>query len=85
MRDGPDGTTPGHRPLSFSPVLAKARKDPAVADRIVPAYEPKHYASGGRYIVLRAGIASVNGWANIVDAGASVLALTRNPQPDTQD
>jgi hypothetical protein len=76
---------PGHGPLSFPPVLAKARKDPQLADRIVQAYEPKQYASGGRYIVLGAGIASVNEWANILDAGASALALTRNPQPETQD
>jgi hypothetical protein len=76
---------PGHGPLSFPPLLAKARKDPAIADRIVQAYEPKQYASGGRYIVLGAGIASVNEWANILDAGGSVLALTRNEQPETQD
>ena len=76
---------PGHGPLSFPPLLAKARKDPAVADRIVQAYEPKQYASGGRYIVLGAGIASVNEWANVLDAGGSVLALTRSPQPETQD
>ena len=76
---------PGHGPLSFPPVLAKARKDPALADRIVQAYEPKQYAPGGRYIVLGAGIASVNEWANILDVGGSVLALTRNPQPETQD
>ncbi len=77
--------SPGHGPLSFPPVLAKARKDPALADRIVQAYEPKQYAKGGRYIVLGAGIASVNEWANIIDAGGSVLALTRSPQPETQD
>jgi hypothetical protein len=76
---------PGHGPLSFPPVLAKARKDPRTADRIVQAYEPKQYASGGRYVVLGAGIASVNEWANILDVGGSVLALTRNPQPETQD
>jgi hypothetical protein len=76
---------PGHGPLSFPPVLAKARKDPAVADRIVQAYEPKQYAAGGRYIVLGAGIASVNEWANILDAGGSALALTRSAQPETQD
>lgn len=77
--------SPGHGPLSFPPALAKARKDPTVGDRIVQAYEPKQYAPGGRYIVLGAGIASVNEWTNILDAGASALALTRNPQPDTQD
>ena len=76
---------PGHGPLSFPPLLAKARKDPAIADRIVQAYEPKQYAAGGRYIVLGAGIASVNEWANVLDAGGSVLALTRNEQPETQD
>ena len=76
---------PGHGPLSFPPLLAKAREDPAIGDRIVQAYEPKQYAPGGRYIVLGAGIASVNEWANILDAGASALALTRNPQPETQD
>lgn len=76
---------PGHGPLSFPPALAKARKDPAVGDRIVQAYEPKQYSPDGRYIVLGAGIASVNEWANILDLGASVLALTRSPQPETQD
>jgi hypothetical protein len=76
---------PGHGPLSFPPMLAKARKDPALAERIVQAYEPKQYSADGRYIVLGAGIASVNEWANILDVGGSVLALTRSPQPDTQD
>ncbi len=76
---------PGHGPLSFPPVLAKARNDPAMVDRIVQAYQAKRYAAGGRYIVLGAGIASVNEWANILDAGGSVLALTRNAQPETQD
>jgi hypothetical protein len=77
--------SPGHGPLSFPPVLARARKDPAVGERIVQAYEPKTYSGDGRYIVLGAGIASVNEWANILDTGASVLALTRSPQPETQD
>ena len=76
---------PGHGPLSFPPTLAKARQDPAIADRIVQAYEPKQYVREGRYIVLGAGIASVNEWANVLDTGASVLALTRSPQPETQD
>ena len=76
---------PGHGPLSFPPVLAKARQDPRIGDRIVQAYEPKQYSPDGRYLVLGAGIASVNEWANILDTGASVLALTRNPQPETQD
>jgi hypothetical protein len=76
---------PGHGPLSFPPALAKAREHPALADRIVQAYEPKQYVREGRYIVLGAGIASVNEWANILDTGASVLALTRSPQPETQD
>lgn len=76
---------PGHGPLSWPPVLGQARKDPQLAERIVQAYQAKQYARGGRYIVLGAGIASVNEWANILDAGGSVLALTRNPQPETQD
>jgi hypothetical protein len=76
---------PGHGPLAFPPVLAKARADRALADRIVHAYEPKQYAAGGRYVVLGAGIASVNEWANILESGGSALALTRNPEPDTQD
>jgi hypothetical protein len=59
--------------------------DPQLADRVVQAYEAKQYAADGRYIVLGAGIASVNEWANILDAGGSVLALTHNPQPETQD
>lgn len=76
---------PGHGPLSFPPTLARARKDPAIADRIVQAYEPKQYSPDGRYLVLGAGIASVNEWANILDVGGAALALTRNPQPETQD
>ncbi len=75
----------GHGPLSFPPVLAKARNDPQTADRIVQAYESKTYAPGGRYVVLGAGIASINEWSNILDAGGKVLALTRNPLPDDQD
>ena len=74
----------GPRPLSFPPLLARARmtrRSPTGSQ----AYEPKQYAPGGRYIVLGAGIASVNEWANILDAGASALALTRSPQPETQD
>jgi hypothetical protein len=75
----------GHGPLAFPPALAKARKDRTIADRIVQAYEPKQYSPDGRYIVLGAGIASVNEWANILDIGGSVLALTRQAQPETQD
>jgi hypothetical protein len=75
----------GHGPLSFPPLLAKARSDPRMGDRIVQAYEPKMYASDGRYIVLGAGIASVNEWANVLDAGGKCIALRRNPAPDEQD
>jgi hypothetical protein len=75
----------GHGPLSFPPVLAKGREDPALGDRIVQAYESKQYAEGGRYIVIGAGIASVNEWANALDAGAKVLALRRSPVPEEQD
>jgi hypothetical protein len=75
----------GHGPLVFPPALARAREDPLVADRIVQAYEAKQYAPAGRYIVIGAGIASVNEWANALDMGASVIALRRNPTPDEQD
>ena len=75
----------GHGPLAFPGVYGKAREDPATADRIVQAYEPKSYFSGGRYIVVGSGIASVNEWANIIDAGAQCIALQRNPTPDEQD
>ena len=75
----------GHGPLSFPPALAKARSDPALADRIVQAYEPKQYTRDGRYIVVGAGIASVNEWANAIDVGGRVISLLRNPVPDEQD
>jgi hypothetical protein len=76
---------PGHGPLSFPPVLAKARQDPAMAERIVQAYAPKQYDGSGRYIVIGSGIASVNEWANALDVGAKVISLIRNPVPDEQD
>ena len=76
---------PGHGPLSFPPVLAKARQDPVLADRIVQAYAPKQYDESGRYIVIGSGIASVNEWANALDVGAKVISLIRNPVPDEQD
>jgi len=75
----------GHGPLSFPGVYGEARENPATADRIVQAYEPKRYYPGGRYVVVGSGIAAVNEWANIVDAGASCIALQRNPEPDEQD
>jgi hypothetical protein len=75
----------GHGPLSFPPALAKAREDPELADRVVQAYEPKAYAAGGRYVVIGAGIASVNEWANALDAGAKVISLLRSSTPDEQD
>jgi len=75
----------GHGPLSFPPLLAKARDNPELADRVVQSYEPKQYAPGGKYVVIGAGIASVNEWANILDIGGSVVSLLRQPQPDDQD
>ncbi|MFN2594559.1 MAG: hypothetical protein ABR579_06695, partial [Actinomycetota bacterium] len=75
----------GHGPLSFPPVLAKARDNPALADRIVQAYEAKSYAPDGRYIVVGAGIAGLNEWVNGVGVGARVLSLLRSPAPDEQD
>jgi hypothetical protein len=76
---------PGHGPLMFPPVLARAKADAAMDERIVQAYEPKRYAQGGRYIVIGAGIAAVNEWANALDAGGSVIALRRQPEGDAQD
>ena len=75
----------GHGPLRFPPVLGKARNDPALADRIVQGYEPKRYAKDGVYVVIGAGIASVNEWANALDAGGKVISLLRSPKPDEQD
>jgi hypothetical protein len=75
----------GHGPLVFPPALAKAKEDPATTDRIVQAYQAKQYARDGRYVVLGAGIASINEWANALDAGAKVIALRRSPAPDEQD
>jgi hypothetical protein len=75
----------GHGPLAFPGVYGKAREDPATAERVVQAYEPKQYFSGGRYIVVGSGIASINEWANALDAGAHCIALQRNAQPDEQD
>jgi len=75
----------GHGPLSFPGVYGKARHDPATAERVLQAYEPKQYHSGARYIVIGSGIASTNEWVNAVEAGASCIALRRNPHPDEQD
>jgi hypothetical protein len=75
----------GHGPLAFPGVYGEARENPATADRIVQAYEPKQYYPGGRYIVVGSGIAAINEWANIIDAGASCIALQRNPEPEEQD
>ena len=76
----------GHGPLSFPPPLARAKaSDPEIDGRIVQAYEAKQYAAGGRYIIIGNGIASVNEWANALDAGAKAIALRRNPSPDEQD
>lgn len=76
---------PGHGPLSFPGIYGEAREDPRFADRIVQAYEPKSYVEGGRYIVLGSGIASVNEWVNVLDAGAQCIAMRRNPMPEEQD
>ena len=54
-------------------------------ERIVQAYEPKQYYQGGRYIIIGSGIASVNEWANCIEAGAQCIALRRNLHPDQQD
>jgi hypothetical protein len=75
----------GHGPLAFPGVYGAARENPATAERVVQAYEPKQYFAGGRYLVVGSGIASVNEWANVLDAGAQCIALQRNPRPDEQD
>jgi hypothetical protein len=75
----------GHGPLFFPPRLAEARKDPAIAERIVQAYEPKRYARGGRYVVVGSGIAGVNEWVNVLLAGGECVAVRRSPVPDDQD
>lgn len=75
----------GHGPLSYPPSLGRAREDERMRDRIVQAYEPKQYAPEGRYIVVGAGIASVNEWANALDTGSKVISLLRNPAPEEQD
>jgi hypothetical protein len=77
--------SPGHGPLAFPGVYGTARENPAMADRVVQAYEPKQYFQGGRYIVVGSGIASVNEWANCIESGAQCIALRRNPHPDEQD
>jgi hypothetical protein len=75
----------GHGPLSFPPVLARAKADPELGQRIVQAYEAKEYDANGRYIVVGAGIASVNEWSNVLEVGGKCVSLTRNPEPDEQD
>jgi hypothetical protein len=76
----------GHGPLIFPPVLAEAKdRDPEIDARVVQAYQAKQYHPDGRYIVIGAGIASINEWANIIDTGAKVIALRRSPAPDEQD
>jgi hypothetical protein len=75
----------GHGPLAFPGIYGKAREDPAMRDRIVQSYEAKQYYKGGRYIIVGSGIASVNEWANCIEAGAQCIALRRNPHPDEQD
>lgn len=75
----------GHGPLAYPGIYGQAREDPQLRERVVQAYEPKRYHAGGRYVVVGSGIASVNEWANALDAGAQCIALRRNPQPDQQD
>jgi len=76
----------GHGPLVYPPVIAKAMaSDPEVEMRVAQAYGPKTYAAGGRYVVVGAGIAAVNEWANAIDTGAKVISLLRSATPDEQD
>jgi hypothetical protein len=75
----------GHGPLAFPGIYGKARENPEMRERVVQSYEPKQYYQGGRYIIIGSGIASVNEWANCIEAGAQCIALRRNPHPDQQD
>ena len=75
----------GHGPLSFPGVYGAAREDPEIGERVVQAYEPKTYFPGGRYLVVGSGIAAVNEWVNIIEAGAQCIAMRRNPEPEDQD
>jgi hypothetical protein len=75
----------GHGPLAFPGVYGEARRRRELAGRIVQSYEAKRFVAGGRYLVVGSGIASLNEWVNAVEAGASCIALRRNPHPDDQD
>ncbi|MCA1697939.1 MAG: hypothetical protein LC790_03150, partial [Actinobacteria bacterium] len=75
----------GHGSPTVAPALARARADAGVGKRIVQAHEAKRYDADGRYVVVGAGIAAVNEWANVLAAGAMCVSLTRNPEPDEQD
>jgi hypothetical protein len=75
----------GHGPLAFPGVFGMARNDPETGPYVVQAYEAKRYRPGGVYIVVGSGIAAVNEEVNVLDAGASCIALRRNPHPDEQD
>ena len=75
----------GHGPLSFPPALAKASRIPRSATGSCRPTRRRQYDPNGRYIVIGAGIASVNEWANILDLGAKCISLTPHPEPDEQD
>lgn len=75
----------GHGPLSFPGVYGAAREDEEMSERVVQAYEPKTYFKGGRYLVVGSGIAAVNEWVNVLEAGAQCIAMRRNPEPEDQD
>ena len=75
----------GHGPLSFPGVYGEARRDPATADLVVQAYEPKRYEHDGLYIVVGSGIAAINEEVNVLEAGGKCLSLRRNAEPDDQD
>jgi hypothetical protein len=75
----------GHGPLSFPGVYGRARRDPATAERVVQAYEPKVYEPGGTYVVVGSGIAAINEEVNVLQAGGRCISLRRNPEPDDQD
>ena len=74
----------GHGPLSFPGAYGKAREDPAPANRVVQAYEPKQYYRGGRYIVVGNGNRLGQRAGQRDGRGRPCIALRRNPHPTSR-
>jgi hypothetical protein len=65
----------GHPALSWPSWLAHWRGD----ERITHAYQPKCYRAGETVIVLGAGMAAAHQWLAALEAGARVVAVSREP------